>query len=567
MKEKEQKINKIVISIRIKVVLTVLFFSALFFVSALLFASSVNKSLALVSIVKNNYGLARSLAVTLDQDYVTKTLYETGKKYESLREKYGNEVNSGEYLKEFDSLKDKKYEELQERLEQVEEENGLCWINIHLEYPDTGKSCIMIDTDIKEDRRYAMGWEGRIRDWKALYSLPYEVVYDDYDGFIIMTEAPFYRPGSDKKEIAGYIAIAEKWMKLTNDNLKFAGIFGGILLLISLIFVTVSVKGMSRLVIRPLRSLAGAAREFRLKEDKRNESHIFSDLNIRSKDELQLLADSMSDMETDIYKYMRDLEYMARKQERVSAELDMAARIQTKMLPVNLTGFDDRSGFSISAATRPAREVGGDFYDYFAIDEDHIGLTVADVSDKGVPAALFMVVSKTLIKSIAQDTLSPASVLSKVNNRLIPNNDECMFVTAFFGIYSLSERKLRYVNAGHENPVVYRKEKGKYELLKEEHDMLIGVVKDTPYNERTIEFNAGDRLFLYTDGVLDASDESGLTYGTDRLIECLDRNAELPGDAVLKRVMEDLDAFAQDAEQFDDIIMLLFDIDDSGVRQ
>ena len=264
---------------------------------------------------------------------------------------------------------------------------------------------------------------------------------------------------------------------------------------------------------------------------------------------------------------MRDLEYMARKQERVSAELDMAARIQTKMLPVNLTGFDDRSGFSISAVTRPAREVGGDFYDYFAIDEDHIGLTVADVSDKGVPAALFMVVSKTLIKSIAQDTLSPASVLSKVNNRLIPNNDECMFVTAFFGIYSLSERKLRYVNAGHENPVVYRKEKGKYELLKEEHDMLIGVVKDTPYNERTIEFNAGDRLFLYTDGVLDASDESGLTYGTDRLIECLDRNAELPGDAVLKRVMEDLDAFAQDAEQFDDITMLLFDIDDSGVRQ
>ena len=179
----------------------------------------------------------------------------------------------------------------------------------------------MIDTDIKEDRRYAMGWEGRIRDWKALYSLPYEVVYDDYDGFIIMTEAPFYRPGSDKKEIAGYIAIAEKWMKLTNDNLKFAGIFGGILLLISLIFVTVSVKGMSRLVIRPLRSLAGAAREFRLKEDKRNESHIFSDLNIRSKDELQLLADSMSDMETDIYKYMRDLENMARKQERVTDPL------------------------------------------------------------------------------------------------------------------------------------------------------------------------------------------------------------------------------------------------------
>ena len=563
---KIMKKKVISLSLEKKVGIAVFLFSVMFFISALLFSSFVNKHLALVSIVNNNYDLARSLAIILDQDYVIRTLDETGKKYESLKKQYGERINSREYLSEFDSLKTAEYYELLNGLEMVEEENNISWINFHVEYPETGKICLMIDTDPKEDGRYSMGWESRMRNWKRINSIPYEIVYDDYDGFLIITAAPIYRPGSDNKEVAGYITIAEEWMNLTDENLRFALVFGIILSVMTLIFMTVSVKGINRLVVRPVKSLADAAEKFRLKEDKRSESHIFSDVGISSRDEIKLLADSMSDMETDICSYMNDLESMTRKHERMSAELDMAARIQTMMLPEELQGYNGVRSFRISALTRPAREVGGDFYDYFAIDEDHIGLTVADVSDKGVPAALFMVISKTLIKGTAHNSLSPSRVISRVNNILAQGNKEGMFVTVFFGIYSVADRKLSYVNAGHEDPVVYRKKTGRYELIRQEHDLVIGLVEDMSYTERILEFDEGDRLFVYTDGVPETWNENDEAYGLDRLLECQNRNSAVTGDALLKQVMDDLDAFAGGKAQFDDITMLLLDIDGNGSR-
>jgi len=198
---------------------------------------------------------------------------------------------------------------------------------------------------------------------------------------------------------------------------------------------------------------------------------------------------------------------------------------------------------------------------YFAErdNDDHIGITIADVSDKGVPAALFMVVTKTLIKITAQDNPSPAAVLSKVNRLLIPGNSDSMFVTVFFGIYSETDGKLSYVNAGHEDPVVYRKSSGKYELIMEDHDLVIGVVEDTVYTERELFLEAGDRLFLYTDGVTDATDTEGNAFGLERMMNSLNSHSDLMGQELLDEMQKELDLFAGDAAQFDDITMLILD--------
>ncbi|MBR5116884.1 MAG: serine/threonine-protein phosphatase, partial [Lachnospiraceae bacterium] len=237
--------------------------------------------------------------------------------------------------------------------------------------------------------------------------------------------------------------------------------------------------------------------------------------------------------------------------------------IQAGALPVGHFHVDGPNGIAINASVNPAREVAGDFYDHFIIDEDHIGLTVADVSDKGVPASLFMMLSKALIKNVAMAGHSPSHVMDRVNAQLCENNPENMFVTVWFGIYCIPTRELVYVNAGHEHPVIYRRETGRYDLIVEKHDPVIGLFDDCTFSERTITLSPGDRIFLYTDGVPEATAMDQTMYGTDRMIECLNRNTERSGEEVLAAIVEDTGAFVGEAHQFDDMTMLLLEITDT----
>ena len=244
--------------------------------------------------------------------------------------------------------------------------------------------------------------------------------------------------------------------------------------------------------------------------------------------------------------------YKSQKLAATETELNMATEIQTGSLP---TVFPDRPEFDIHASMDPAKEVGGDFYDFFMIDEDHLALVIADVSGKGIPAALFMMSSKIYIGDHATMGGSPAEILERVNKLVCANNDAHMFVTVWLGILEISTGKLTTSSAGHEYPII--NVNGKYELLKDKHGLAIGAMKFAKYTDTEIQLKAGDSIFVYTDGVAEATDANNQFFGTERTVEALNSIPEGSSQReVLFGVRAAVDAFVKDAPQFDDLTML-----------
>ena len=241
------------------------------------------------------------------------------------------------------------------------------------------------------------------------------------------------------------------------------------------------------------------------------------------------------------------------------AELNVASNIQQNMLPCIFPAFPEHGELDIYATMTPAKEVGGDFYDFFLVDDDNLVMVIADVSGKGVPAALFMVIAKTLIKNCAQSGYSPKEILEKVNNQLCENNDAEMFVTVWLGKINLSTGKMQCANAGHEYPAIRRKD-GQYELYHDRHGFVLAGMEDARYRQYELTLNPGDQLFVYTDGVTEATNAAQQLYGTDRLIAALNKQPASSPNETLAQVKADIDAFVGSAPQFDDITMLSFEM-------
>ena len=236
-------------------------------------------------------------------------------------------------------------------------------------------------------------------------------------------------------------------------------------------------------------------------------------------------------------------------------ELNMATEIQMSMLPLTFPAFPDRSEFDIYASMDPAKEVGGDFYDFFLIDDDHLATVIADVSGKGVPAALFMMSSKILLNDHATIGGSPAEILERVNKLVYANNKAHMFVTVWLGILEISTGKLTSASAGHEYPMI--NVNGKYELLKDKHGLAIGAMPNSKYKDTEITLHKGDSVFVYTDGVAEATDANNELFGTDRTLEALNAiQAGVSQKEILAGVRSAVDAFVKEAPQFDDLTML-----------
>ena len=252
--------------------------------------------------------------------------------------------------------------------------------------------------------------------------------------------------------------------------------------------------------------------------------------------------------------------------QRIETELNVATQIQADMLPRIFPAFPERREFDIYASMTPAKEVGGDFYDFFLVDEDHLAMVIADVSGKGVPAALFMVIAKTLLKNAVQMGSSPRQALEKVNNQLCENNEAEMFVTVWLGVYEISTGHLTAANAGHEYPAI-RRAGGRFELFKEPHGFVLAGMENARYREYELEIGVGDTLFLYTDGVTEATDGANTLYGTDRMLAALNRNCQLDPERLLHEVKADLDGFVGAAPQFDDITMLSLQRKSASVRR
>lgn len=236
-------------------------------------------------------------------------------------------------------------------------------------------------------------------------------------------------------------------------------------------------------------------------------------------------------------------------------DLSTATSIQESVLPQIFPAFPDREDVDIYATMCPAREVGGDFYDFFFIDDDHLALVMADVSGKGVPAALFMMISNVLIKNRLRSGDSPAEALANVNNQIMERNVAKMFVTVWLAVIDMTTGRGIAANAGHEHPVLKRTG-GEYELVEYKHSPAVGMVPKIKFKEHEFELSPGDKLFVYTDGVAEATDISGQLYGTDRLLEALNSDKDSNPKEAIERVRKSIDEFVGSATQSDDITML-----------
>ena len=260
-------------------------------------------------------------------------------------------------------------------------------------------------------------------------------------------------------------------------------------------------------------------------------------------------------MFTEVQDYVESLTRITAEKERIGTELSLATRIQADMLPNIFPAFPDREEFDIYASMHPAKEVGGDFYDFFLIDDDHLCMVMADVSGKGVPAALFMMASKIILANSAMMGKSPAEILTSTNAAICSNNREEMFVTVWLGILEISTSNLRAANAGHEYPVL-KQPGGAFELVKDEHGLVIGGMDGICYKEYELQLRPGAKLFVYTDGVPEATDARSEMFGTERMLQTLNADPDATPEEILKTVEAAVNNFEMDSEQFDDLTML-----------
>ena len=328
--------------------------------------------------------------------------------------------------------------------------------------------------------------------------------------------------------------------------------FSIIITVSSAIMIYLAYYLISKLINTPIKQLTAEVNQIAL-------GNLDMRIKLNSKDELGLLASAFNNMTADLRKSIDNYTHEHLEKERMSTELNIAAKIQAGMIPFIFPPFPGRAEFDIYASMLPAKEIGGDFYDFYFIDENSLAVIIADVSGKGVPAALFMVITKILVKNGAYSGKSPREVFETVNNIMCENNDTSMFVTAFMGVYNIASGRFIYANAGH-NPF-FLKRKGKdYEAVSVRPNFILGYMENVTFREDEILLQPGDTLFLYTDGVTEAMNSGKELFAVRRLAEALNANRDAAPQQLLSSVKKEIDRFADGAEQADDITMLALNI-------
>ena len=327
-------------------------------------------------------------------------------------------------------------------------------------------------------------------------------------------------------------------------------------ILVLLILVTVlGITGalvVAKRIVKPLNTMSERIRALGGRD-----LQFFMEDTYRTGDEIQVLAEGFADLSAKTLQYVDQVQKVTAEKERIGTELSMATAIQSSQLPKLFPAFPNRPEFDIYASMTPAREVGGDFYDFFLIDPDHIALVMADVSGKGVPAALFMMVARVLIKSHLQNGQSVGEALANVNSQLCEGNEMGLFVTVWAAVIEISTGKGVAANAGHEHPAL-RRAGCRYELVTYRHSLALAAMDGLPFKEHSFELNPGDSLFVYTDGVAEATNAENVLFGTERMLEALNADPDAAPREVLVHVMDGINRFVAGAEQFDDITMLSF---------
>ena len=383
---------------------------------------------------------------------------------------------------------------------------------------------------------------------------PYVFTNDRY-GWLCTSGVPVT---DDEGNVVGFVQADISVQSLVKHLRQFLFQYAVLMALLTVLLAYFFVRHFKRTLVRPVNQIAEAAETY--VRDRRSGSPVTdhfsrSVLNITTGDEVENLSLVMSDMERDLNDYEENLTRITAEKERIGTELALATRIQENMLPNIFPAFPERPEFDVYATMTPAKEVGGDFYDFFLVDSDHLGLVMADVSGKGVPAALFMMASKILINNYSMSGNPPAWVLQTVNDQICRNNREEMFVTVWLGILEISTGKLTASNAGHEFPVL-RRSGGDFQLFKDKHGFVIGGMEGMRYKDYEIQLAPGDKLFVYTDGLAEATDRENRMFGTDRMLSALNAAPDATPDVILRNMQQAVDDFVREAPQFDDLTML-----------
>ena len=323
-----------------------------------------------------------------------------------------------------------------------------------------------------------------------------------------------------------------------------------VMLIIIISLGTLNGLVLAKRIVKPLNTMTR-----QVKEIKGDNLDFEVDSSCRTNDEIEILADAFANLSSRTRQYIDEITRVTAEKERIGAELNVATKIQADMLPRIFPAFPEREEFDLYASMNPAKEVGGDFYDFFLVDEDHLVMVMADVSGKGVPAALFMVIAKTLIKNRAQMGGSPSEILADVNNQLCEGNETDLFVTVWLAILTISTGEGVATNAGHEHPALCRKG-GKYEFVTYKHSPAVATIEGMKFKEHEFKLNPGDSVFVYTDGVAEAINGRKELFGPERMLEVLNRNPQASPSEVLSNMNDGILEFVGDVEQFDDITML-----------
>ena len=375
-----------------------------------------------------------------------------------------------------------------------------------------------------------------------------ELVNDDKYGYIASAYSPVFDSNGDPVAVVG----VDVYMPDLQANMReFLVVVVAAIFLVVLAAILMCFFFVKRKIVNPINKIRDASKS--MVENLENEDSI--DVSVKTGNEIEELFDSFKEMYGDVQDYIKKLEGVTAEKERIGAELDVAKHIQASMLPCIFPAFPERSEIDIYATMEPAKEVGGDFYDFFMVDDTHLAIVMADVSGKGVPAALFMVIGKTLIKDHTTPGRDLGKVFTEVNQLLCESNSEELFITAFEGVLDLVTGEFVYVNAGHEMPFIC-KAGGDFEPYKIRAAFVLAGMEGMKYRAGSMTLEPGDKIFQYTDGVTEATNINNELYGMERLGAILNKvKAGTPHD-ILPAVKKDIDSFVGEADQFDDITML-----------
>ena len=350
------------------------------------------------------------------------------------------------------------------------------------------------------------------------------------------------------------MAVVAVDISITDIRNAFLGLFLRIAIAITLIMlvtVTVYFSIMRKQIINPIVTLEKATGD--IVEELKKETSLKVD--IHTGDEIEALARSFEDMDSRLRLYISENAAITAERERIGTELALAKSIQANMLPNEFPPFPDKKEFDIYASMKPAKEVGGDFYDFFLVDENHLCLIIADVSGKGVPAALFMMMCKIMLQNYAMSGLTPKEVIETVNTQICKNNRDEMFITVWLGILDLTDGVMKAVNAGHEFPILQRAGDG-FTLMKDTHSFVVGGMEEVRYREYEFVMQPGSKLFLYTDGLTEAADANENLFGIEQVLQVLNESACDEPKKILETVDQEVSRFAADEPQSDDLTML-----------